>query len=376
MKVLMIVSWYSNYDENTSAGIFHYEQAIALQKYCEVALVWPFDQHIDGTYSNNVEKNLHTYRIRINDKMNGFGWGTIKRIYCLRKVIKQFRPDIIHAHVANSAGKLAIILGKMYHIPVVVTEHTPIELMNLNNKKNYYINKWVYKNSNANICVSPDLQNKLSSIFTSCKFSVICNGVIDPDSVPDDGNQYAEEGYINCCIVASFYDKEIKGYQYLLPAVKQLIDEGYRLKLHICGGGKFLPFYLDLARKLGLKESCIFYGQCNKKKVYSIMRQMDFSISASLFESAGVAVEEAMLLGLPLVVTKSGGASSLVSDSTAIVVESHCVKSLMFGIKKMVREKSLFQNNDIKAYAIQKFSMEVTNLTYLKLYSQLLLHKL
>ncbi|MBK9055132.1 MAG: glycosyltransferase [Chloroflexi bacterium] len=44
-------------------------------------------------------------------------------VQTLRNLItKGFRPDIIHAHVYR-AGAMGIILGKLFKIPVVITEH-------------------------------------------------------------------------------------------------------------------------------------------------------------------------------------------------------------------------------------------------------------
>lgn len=211
----------------------------------------------------------------------------------------------------------------------------------------------------------------IKSYFPDEKFQVIYNGVIDPKTVETDGKKYAKEGYVNCCIVAAFYNKEVKGYQFLLPALKKLVDSGKKIMLHICGGGEYMTYYQELAKEIGVWENCIFYGQCGKQRVYSMMRQMDFVISASLFESAGVSVQEAMLLGKPLVVTKSGGANSLVGKDTAIIVEKGSTDALADGIQEMSERLSEFDAAYIRAYALENFEIENVTKQYMNLYNGL-----
>lgn len=369
----MIPTWYSGHDEEVmTAGVFHYEQSMALKKYCEVALYYPFDTTLKQDFLKCEERGLLTYRRRsVRGKL-------IKQFQYIRdfmEIKKDFNPDIIHAHVGVGAGVVGTLLGKLFQVPVVITEHNPIELANLDNKYIKAKNQLAYGKSQANICVSEDSKKRLGDIFTNAKFQVIYNGIIDPKTIEFNEERYAVDGYVNCCIVAAFYSRDIKGYQYLIPAVKDLVDQGYKIKLHICGGGDYMEEYVQLAADLGISENCIFYGQCDRQKVYTIMSQMDFSISASIFECSGVSVQEAMLLGKPLVVTKSGGANSLVTPETAIVVDRESKDALVEGMKEMIEKRSSFDDAFIREYAYHNFEIDEVSKRYMVLYESLLKQK-
>ena len=99
---------------------------------------------------------------------------------------------------------------------------------------------------------------------------------------------------------------------------------------------------------------------------------MDFSISASIFECSGVSVQEAMLLGKPLVVTKSGGANSLVNSETAIVVERESVSALSEGILQMVERLPQFDDKKIREYAFAQFEIDEVSKKYVQLYEKIL----
>lgn len=369
LNVLMITTWYSPSDaEVMTAGVFHYEQSMALEKYCNMALYYPYDVDLQCDFMKKTERGLLTYRSR---KYTGKIKKYLLWLRDFRKIYKEFKPDILHAHVGAGAGILAKIFGKIFGIPVVVTEHNPIELMNLESSRNKRLYHLAYHHSKANVCVSADSMKRLQQHFPNEQFQVIHNGIMNPDSLTTSEVRYAKDGRINCCIVAAFYSKDIKGYQYLIPAMKELLDKGVPITLHICGGGDYFEYYVDMAKELGISENCIFYGNCDRSKVYDIVRQMDFNISASIFECSGVSVQEAMLLGKPLVVTKSGGANSLVTSDTAIVVDRESISALVDGIEQMIKRLSEFDANMIKEYAFVNFEIDEVSKKYVELYDKI-----
>ena len=152
----------------------------------------------------------------------------------------------------------------------------------------------------------------------------------------------------------------------------ELKKRGKPVVLHICGGGDYLEYYQDLARKLDIEDCCIFYGNCTKEQVYSIVLQMDFNISASLYESAGVSVEEALLMGKPVLVTRSGGANSLVTEDTAIIVDKGSTQALVDGILEMIQRLPAFRRETIYDYAFHHFEIDQVSRQYMKLYNEIL----
>lgn len=376
MKVLMIASWYSPRDAKVmSAGVFHYEQSMALKPYCETALYYPYDTDLDTEFASGEERGLMTYRRRVT-RVNIPGLkGLLHRrnmLTDLKKICAEFQPDILHAHCAATTGTIVAEFGRKYGYPVVITEHSPMEHMPLHKKSAFRKIDYAYGHSNTNVCVSKDSMDRLKAYFPNYPFQVIYNGILSPETVANDGQSYRVEGKINCCIVAAFYSKDIKGYQHLIPAMAQLKKEGLPVVLHIVGGGDWFEHYVNLAKELDAEDVCIFHGNCNKQKVYSIVSQMDFNISASLYECSGVSVEEALLLGRPMLVTRSGGANSLVNEDVAIVVDKGSTQALVDGIREMIGRLPDFDSEAIRDYAFHNFEIDQVSQRYMALYQSLL----
>ena len=102
---------------------------------------------------------------------------------------------------------------------------------------------------------------------------------------------------------------------------------------------------------------------------------MDFNISASLYECSGVSVEEALLLGRPVLVTRSGGANSLVTEDVAIVVDKGSIQALVDGIREMIRRLDSFDREAIRDYAFHNFEIDQVSQRYMALYRSLLEEK-
>lgn len=372
IKVLHVVTWYSQLDDNKLfAGVFHNELAKALQEEYDTAIWFPYDKKIISGVVSNTEWEVLTFRSNIP---------AVKSMKIIRAkeqfstIIKTFYPDIIHAHVARGAGFFAVYLGRKYNIPVVVTEHELVEFMELNQIKNRVKQNYTYKNSTKNIVVSDYLKDSLSKRFKHVDFTVIYNGVVDPVRfISDATSTYRIADGINMVIVAGFYDKDIKGFQYLLPALKEInVSYDKKIYLHICGDGEYLDYYKNMAKDLGVIQLCRFYGHCDRNQLFNIINQMDFGVSASLYESAGVSIEEMLLIGKPVVVTRSGGANSLVSDENSIVVDKESTEQLVLGIKKMIDSYCNYDNASIRLNALNRFEMSHTVDKHIKLYDAIL----
>lgn len=371
MNVLMIVSWYTpKGSEKLEAGVFHYEQSMDLKRYCNVALYYPFDQDIQEEETKAEEWGLTTYRSRYTA---GKVFRTIKQMKrTMERIMREFRPDIIHAHCGGAAGYYASFLAKKYHLPMVVTEHSPVELSGVNHLGiSYFFSKRAYGCSKANICVSRDSRDKLAEIYPKYSFEVIYNGIILPE-YEEGAKKYYRDGYVNVAIVAILYDLEIKGMKYLLKAMEILKSQGKKFVLHHIGAGEYLEHFQKMAMELGVDDVCIFHGGCERRKLYEIVNEMDFFVSASLVECSGVSVQEAMLLGKPVLGTNSGGVDSLVPVEAGHIVEKANAQALADGMEYMQENLDSYDREWIRTYARESFEMGHISRKYKELYERIL----
>ena len=138
-KILLIPSWYPN-EKDPISGIFIQEQAVALSKKYDVAVLIPgmaaWRNVINKTAGDKSIKKIQEglpvyceYALALDSSRSGsqstttLFAGRLQKGF--RRVLKEWgTPDLIHAHVVLPAGWSALKVAKRYGIPIVLTEHS------------------------------------------------------------------------------------------------------------------------------------------------------------------------------------------------------------------------------------------------------------
>lgn len=371
IRVLMMVSWYTPHHEKLKIGVFHNEQAVDLLKYCNMAIYWPYDNTLDVCCTKHKDWGVVTYRSRYDIRKKFRNRMDMYR--SMKRIVREFHPDLIHAQVATEAGRFAVALGRLFHIPVMITEHSAPEGSEVDHFPHYYYAKFAYGGSYYNACVSDSLREYLKGLFPQYEFHTIYNGIkVMPEKMAgrEQTYRYRTAGAVNCVIAANFYHSQIKGFHILLPVIARLRESGVLVVLHLLGDGEYMEYYKNMAKELGISEACVFHGHCAKDEVYEIFREMDFLVSASLFESFGCSLVEAMMTGIPVVATKCGGPESIVNIDNGILVEKNDEDALYVGMKEMCGSYGAYANEKIREYAIEHFSMDAVNRQYVEIYQR------
>lgn len=103
----------------------------------------------------------------------------------------------------------------------------------------------------------------------------------------------------------------VKGYTDLLGAIAQVKDHLPAFEVFILGEGPERPRLERLIRETGLDHQVQLAGAVDNP--YAWLRSADLFVSASHWETFGIALVEAMALGLPVITTATDGAKDIVA---------------------------------------------------------------
>ncbi|MGY6214325.1 glycosyltransferase family 4 protein [Methylolobus aquaticus] len=110
-----------------------------------------------------------------------------------------------------------------------------------------------------------------------------------------------------------------KGYQELVTMLRRLMHFSWRW--HIVGSGgadrDFAASFLAASRDLIESGRIVWHGALEPAPLAALMGQADLYLSASHFESYGMAVAEAVAAGLEVIATEVGDAARIVDCSRA-----------------------------------------------------------
>lgn len=169
---------------------------------------------------------------------------------------------------------------------------------------------------------------------------------------------------------------EIKGVLELMQAVNDLKDR--QVKLLIMGSansGKWaFSAYERKVKRFSEKnkESIRFTGYVDNREVYKYASVADVQCMPTLVEeAAGLVILEAMSEGLPLIVTRSGGAMEYVDNDTAMIVErDNIVENLKYaicymqdhpGVRKDMAENARIQSKNYDEEIYYKNFVDMIN---------------
>jgi len=138
--------------------------------------------------------------------------------------------------------------------------------------------------------------------------------------------------------------KPVKGLEYLLRAVRMVIDEGYSVHLDVVGDGSLLGSLKGLSASLGINDRVRFLGQVHPDNVIRVLLDGGIFAVSSLAEGLPSSLLEAMVVGLPAVCTAVGGIPELITDGeNGLLVPPKDSSALAKAIARMLQDRAYAQ---------------------------------
>jgi len=133
-----------------------------------------------------------------------------------------------------------------------------------------------------------------------------------------------------------------KGLEYLVRAVKILVDEGVDVQLTLGGSGALEAPLKCLAMGLGIKDRVLFPGFIPHDRAQEYILDADVFVMPSVVRSNGdrdglpTVLMEALLHGVPVISTDVGGIREVVEDgATGLIVPQRDPKALAQAVKRL-----------------------------------------
>lgn len=238
----------------------------------------------------------------------------------LRRFLRTGRYDVLHAHLFDPSV-VGLTAARLTHTPArILTRHYSNYHTRINRPLHVKLDKWCTALAHHVIAVSNETAEHLIRVegAPSAKVTAIHNG-IDFERVKvsgPDARQLVRGGLdlgdTFTFLTAGRLHPE-KGYEHLFEAVRLLRGRTERpFVLLVAGRGPLLSHYLGMANSLDIADRVRFLGFRND--LPDLMVASDVFVLASVAESFGLVLAEALYLGLPVVATRVGGIPEIVDD--------------------------------------------------------------
>ncbi|MDO9001546.1 MAG: glycosyltransferase [Bacteroidota bacterium] len=304
MKILLLSDTYSEHTEKWALGLASQNIEVGIFSFNKATYNWHEHENITVFFEPEKKINADNLLTKIS---------YIKYLSIIRKIIKHFKPDILHAHYATSYGLIGALSGfkpfflsvwgsDVYDFPKKSKLHKKVFQHNLNKASvimstSKIMMQEVKKYTNKEIFVTPfgvDLTKFINRPTTIPKDNSIYIGTIKP----------IEEKY---------------GIEYIIDAAQILLEkhkENFKYKFLLIGPGSNLEHYKEIIRQKNLEPYFEITGRIPFTNIVDYHNLLDIFLNVSIddSESFGVAAVEAMACEKPVIVSDVGGLMEVVNN--------------------------------------------------------------
>ncbi|MBS4033791.1 MAG: glycosyltransferase [Ignavibacterium sp.] len=319
----------------------------ALNEYGAKIVLFSFYEPDHRLYNNSNKFEFFTLKLSPNLRMRNdkqfSKLNYLKAVNRVKKIIRESRPDILHAHYASSYGLIGSLTkfhpfilsvwgADIFNFPEQSPLHKAIIKYNLSKADRILSTSVVMKSqtqkyTTKNIEVTPFGIDKNS--FKAFKV----NGIFSPKDIVIGTIKSLEQKY---------------GIEFLVKAFHKIKNKypDKSLKLLIVGIGSQEKYLKQLVNELGLEKDTTFTGFIKHNEIPKYHNMIDIFVSASIddSESFGVAILEASACEKPVIVSNVGGLPEVVENGkTGIVVEPKSTSEIFEAISKLIDNPELAQ---------------------------------
>lgn len=308
------------------------------KKWCKYFVLKGYEVHVISISSGECEGvNVHSLELNssISKKEKSFGkLSYLNRIKRIKEIVRNIKPDILHAHYASSYGLFGAICN--YHPYIISLWGSDILLFPREGFIQRSIIKYNFRKADRIFSTSLYMKDEAKR-YTNKSIDITHFGI---DTSIFYNKETRDEDNITIGIVKSL--EKIYGIDYLIRAFSNLLNRYENIKLEIVGDGTQEESLRNLAIELGVRDKVNFKGRLNSNQVAEFYNKINIAVFPSISESFGVSVLEAQACGLPVIVSdiRAFRETTLIGESS-LLCKIKDAKSIELALEKLIIDGKL-----------------------------------
>tara|TARA_B110001469_G_scaffold61619_1_gene59135 strand:- start:590 stop:1708 length:1119 start_codon:yes stop_codon:yes gene_type:complete len=298
------------------------------------------------TYNNKPKHLVTESKSSLITRINKFS--SIFSFYRkVNSIVKEEKPNILHAHATFFCGIVAILLGRKHKIPIVYEVRSLWEEREKKNAKSIIakiqpilitaLETFVMRHSNLVIAINQNLKNNLQKrgkVTVKIVPNAVNTNLINTDKNPK-RNKQISFGYIGSV-------SSIEGLNLVAKVWSELEKKGYENHFHVFGNGNYTNALQKLVISLELNKFHL-HGTVKPSEVSKAFEMIDVVVNPRLKSKISDTVTplkplEAMAYSKLVIASDVGGMKELIEhDKTGLLFESGGVNKLEECISKVIK---------------------------------------
>lgn len=381
--ILFISSWFPNRN-NPTHGIFNREFAKAAALYNKVSVLHVCsDDNLSSEteFVESTENNIYSLIVYYK-KIKALP--LIDLILKRKKVLKLFdagfskltsqvgKPDLIQLNVVMPMGIAVLHLSKKYNIPFIINEGWSGYLPEDGSYKGFiqkYFTQKIISQAKVIMPVSKTLMEAMQNQGLKGKYEIIHNVVDVNLFVPKE--KKTSGNLTKFYHVSSLNDVE-KNVSGIIRAFASALNSNVNIELTIIGESDEKKKFHDLTKELKISHKTKFTRRLMNENLVNEINEHDALIMFSNYETFSLTVAEAWACGKPVITSKVGGLTNVVTRELGLVVERKNEQQLTQAILNFAQEKDKYDSGTTRRYSTEHFNKEKIGKQLTEIYASVL----
>ncbi len=287
----------------------------------------------------------------------------------VRRLIREMKPDLLHALHLTSYGFLAA-LADVHPCIVSVWGTDILEAPHLS-PLHWAITRYALRRADHVTATGVRLAEATVGYVPQGKPVTVIPYGVDLEQFRPQARQASEDVIIGNVGRLS----PEKGLKYLLQAMAEVVREQPRVRLLLAGDGPDRERLEKLAGRLGLDERVEFLGEIPHEQVPQVLARLDLFAMPSTYEGFGVAALEAEAMEVPVVASAVYGIPDVVADGdTGLLVPPKNVGALTQALLQLAtdEERRRQMGQAGRAFVVEHYSWKDNAAQMEALYEEML----
>jgi len=231
----------------------------------------------------------------------------------LARIVKQLKPDIIHAHDPHGVAMAALALSMSTQVtkpPLVASRRVDFHL------RGNALSRWKYRQVDCFVCASEAIRQMLVGDGVPGSRTVTVHEGIDIERVENThpANLHGEFWLPHNAPIVGNVAALVphKGQRHLIDAARLVVRQLPDARFVIAGEGELRPALERQIKEYHLEKHVLLAGF--RPDVLSLHKAFDIFVMSSVTEGLGTSLLDAMAAGKPIVATTTGGIPEVVVD--------------------------------------------------------------
>jgi glycosyltransferase involved in cell wall biosynthesis len=259
----------------------------------------------------------------------------------LSRLVKQLRPDVIHAHDPHGVAMAALALSMSTQLtkpPLVAARRVDFHI------KGNALSRWKYRQVDCFICASDAIRQMLiADGVPAQRVTTVYEGIdLGRVEAAPKADLHAELWLPHQAPVVGNVAALVphKGQRHLIEAAAIVVKEIPDARFVIAGEGELRPALERQIKEHRLEKHVFLAGF--RPDILSVHKAFDVFVMSSVTEGLGTSLLDAMACGKPIVATTAGGMPEVVVNGrTGLLVPPRDHEAMAGAIVRLLRDEAL-----------------------------------